>query len=446
MWLDANGLESEHLHYNIMCVAATDIRTAQLIAVSDVLATVKNYDTNKLFSYAVYNGGAVTANPIVNVSAIINNTPTHIVTNETLVGVATGVINDYTVDLAIETQEYNIQLYSSIELGDSKQEAVYAIDNSASYPAISGAVFHLNPANRNNTQGNKETIVNESNVAKIPVEYSATWQAVSFTDGMDGWTTDNFGRKCLRLPAGSSVEIDYAPLANATTRTLEFSYRVENTADYSEDVISIATNLTQQFVGARIKPTNILLHSDLLRTDDLMQGYNTKDEELVHLLITVIQNYKQIGNLAQIYVNGVKKCSFEWSTSDTFAHNGKLNFGSNTADLYVYKTRVYTEAFDWIMAAQNFISCLPDTASKKAAHAKMHSVLNDGNQIDFDKVKSGGFNYFTLRFPSGGNLPSILNQSSVEHTRLEINIQQKPSFVINGVYDDEKTENRVQLR
>jgi hypothetical protein len=440
MWLDANGLESEHLHYNIMCVAATDIRTAQLIAVSDVLATVKNYDTNKLFSYAVYNGGAVTANPIVNVSAIINNTPTHIVTNETLVGVATGVINDYTIDLAIETQEYNIQLYSSIELGDSKQEAVYAIDNSASYPAISGAVFHLNPANRNNTQGNKETILNESNVAKIPVEYSATWQSVSFTDGMDGWTTDNFGRKCLRLPAGSSVEIDYAPLANATTRTLEFSYRVENTADYSEDIISIATNLTQQFVGARIKPTNILLHSDLLRTDDLMQGYNTKDEELVHLLITVIQNYKQIGNLAQIYVNGVKKCSFEWSTSDTFAHNGKLNFGSNTADLYVYKTRVYTEAFDWIMAAQNFISCLPDTASKKAAHAKMHSVLNDGNQIDFDKVKSGGFNYFTLRFPSGGNLPSILNQSSVEHTRLEINIQQNPSFVINGVYDDEKTE------
>lgn len=445
MWLDANGLESEHLHYNIMCVAATDIRTAQLIAVSDVLATVKNYDTNKLFSYAVYNGGAVTANPIVNVSAIINNTPTHIVTNETLVGVATGVINDYTVDLAIETQEYNIQLYSSIEIGDSKQEAIYAIDNSASYPAISGAVFHLNPANRNNTQGNKETIVNESNVAKIPVEYSATWQSVSFTDGMDGWTTDNFGRKCLRLPAGSSVEIDYAPLANATTRTLEFSYRVENTADYSEDIISIATNLTQQFVGVRIKPTNVLLHSDLLRTDDLMQGYNTKDEELVHLLITVIQNYKQIGNLAQIYVNGVKKCSFEWSTSDTFAHNGKLKFGSNTADLYVYKTRVYVEAFDWIMAAQNFISCLPnekvgDKSLKQITYEKLHSVINDGNQIDFDKIKNGGLNYFTLRLPNGANLPSILNQSSVEHTRLEINIQQNPSFVVNGVYDDEKTE------
>lgn len=440
MWLDANSLESEHLHYNIMCVAAADVRTAQLIAVSNVLPTVKNYDTNKLFSYAVYNGGATTANPIVNVSAIINNTPTPIVKDETLAGVVSGVINDYIVDLAVETQESNIQLYSSIELGDSKQEAVYAIDNSASFPAVAGAVFYMNPANRNNTQSNKTTIVNESNVAKFPTEYTATWESVSFTDGMDGWTVDNYGRKCLRLPAGSFLEVDYAPLANATTRTIEFYYRAENTADYNEDIISIASALTSDFVGARIKPTNVLLHSDLLRTDNLMQGYNTKDEELVHLLITVIQNYKQIGNLAQIYVNGVKKCSFEWSASDTFAHNGKLLFGSNTSDLYIYKTRVYTDAFDWIMAAQNFISCLPDTASKKAAHAKMQSVINDGNQIDFDKVKSGGFNYFVLRLPDGAKLPSILNQSSVEHTRLEINIQQNPSFAINGIYEDEETE------
>ena len=440
MWLDANGLESEHLSYNIMCIGAEEVNTAQLIAVSNVLPTAKNFATNKLYSYAVYNGGATTASPMVNVSAIINNTPTNIVKNEVLDNVATGVINDYIVDLEIDTQETNVQLYSSIELGECKQEAVYQIDNSASFPAVGGAMFYLNPANRSNTQANRTTIVNESNLAGATREYSATWENVSFTDGMDGWTTDNEGRKCLRLPAGSKLNVDFAPFANARTRTVEISYRVENTANFNEDIISIATDLTQQFVGARVKPTNVLLHSSLLRTDDLLQGYNTKDEELVHLLITVIQNYKQIGNLAQIYVNGVKKCSFEWSTSDTFANNGNLVFGSNTADLYVYKTRVYTEAFDWIMAAQNFISCLPDTTSKKAAHAKMVSVLNDGNKIDFDQVKNNGYNYFVLRLPSGANLPSILSQSAVENCRLEINIQQNPSFAVNGVFEDETTE------
>lgn len=440
MWLDANGLESEHLSYNIMCVAAGEVNTAQLIAVSNVLQVVKNFDTNKLYSYAVYNGGASTASPTVNVSAIINNTPTSIIKSEVLDNVQTGIINDYIVDLEIDTQETNVQLYSSIELGESKQEAVYRIDNSASFPAVGGAMFYLNPANRNNAQANRTTIINESNLAGATHEYAATWENVSFTDGMDGWTVDNEGRKCLRLPAGCKMSVDYAPFANARTRTVEVSYRVENTSDFNEDVISMATDLTEQFVGVRIKPTNVLLHSSLLRTDDLMQGYNTKDEELVHLLVTVIQNYKQIGNLAQIYVNGVKKCSFEWSTSDTFAHNGKIDFGSKTSDLCIYKCRVYSEAFDWIMATQNFKSCLPDTASKKAADAKMRSVINDGNQLDFDQVKNNGFNYFVLRLPQGASLPSILSQTSVKHSRLEINIQQNPSFAINGVYDDEETE------
>ena len=440
IWLDANGLESEHLHYNIICVAQADVKTARLIAVSNVLSTVKNYDTNKLFSYSVYNGGATTASPIVNVSAIINNTPTVLVKDEVLENIATGEINDYSIDLEIDTQEYNIQLYSSIELGDSKQEAVYAIDNSKSYPAVAGAIFYMNPANRNNQQTNKNIIVNESNNAKVPTEYSATWSNVSYTDGMDGWTVDNEGRKCLRLPATSKVEIDYAPFANSTTRTIEVSYKVENASDYSEDIISIASELTSQFVGARVKPINVLLHSSLLKTDDLMQGYNTKDEELVHLLITVIQNYKQIGNLAQIYVNGVKKCSFEWSASDTFDNAGTIKIGSDTADLYIYKMRVYSSAFDWIMASQNFISCLPDTKSKEAAYNKLHSVLNDGNQIDYDTVKKNGYNYFVLRLPQGKSLPSILSQSSVPGTRLVINIQQNKDFVVNGTYEDEETE------
>lgn len=439
LWLDANGLESDHLSYNIICVATADASTAQLIAVNEVLPTVANYGTNKLFSYAVYNGGASTASPIVNVSSLINGVSTPIVEAETLVDVTTATINDYILDLEIDSQENTINLTASIELGESKHELTYSVDNSLSYPAVDGAVFYLNPANRNNAQADRETIINESTKSDVKT-YTATWKGVSYIDGMDGWTTDNNGRKCLRLPAGSSVDVDYSPYLNATTRTIEVYYKVENASDYSEDVIRIASDLTSQFIGTRIKPTNVVLHSQGLRSDDLMQGYNLKDEEPVHLLITVIQNYKQIGNIAQIYVNGVKKCSFEWSASDTFAHNGKLSFGSDTADLYIYKCRVYTEAFDWVMAGKNFISCLPDTESKTAAYTKFYSVLTDDNNISFEKVKAAGMNYFTLRLPDGAKLPSTLSQTSVPHSRLEINIQQNPDFVINGIFEDEETE------
>lgn len=434
LWLDANGLESEHLGYNIICVSEADKATAQLIAVSEVPKDVQNYNVNSLFKYAVYNGGATTANLVVNVSAIINNTPHKIVSDAMLVGVATGEANTYEISLEIDSTETNIQLYSSIEIGSCKQEMIYGIDNSLSFPAVAGAVFYMNPANRNNADNNKTDIVNESSAASAQDSYTATWTDVSFVDGGDGWTTDNEGRKCLRLPAGSKVEIDYAPFSNAITRTIELSYRVENAADYTEDIITMASALTSDFVGARIKPTNVLLHSSLLKTDDLVQSYNTKDEELVHMVITIVQNYKRIGNLAQVYVNGSKKCSFEWSNADTFAHEGKLVLGSATADLYVYKMRVYTSAFEWTSAVQNFISCLPDTASKKAAFDKIMSVINDGYQLDFDKVKSNGYNYFVLRLPQGKNLPSILSQSSVKGCRVKVDIQQNPNFICNGLF------------
>ena len=92
------------------------------------------------------------------------------------------------------------------------------------------------------------------------------------------------------------------------------------------------------------------------------------------------------------------------------------------------------------MAVQNFTSCLSDTPSKKAANDKMKSVLNDGNQIDFNQVKNNGYNYFTLRLPQGAKLPSIHSQTAVKNCRLEINIQQNPSFPINGIYENQTTE------
>ena len=234
LWLDANGLESDHLSYNIICVATADASTAQLIAVNEVLPTVANYGTNKLFSYAVYNGGASTASPIVNVSSLINGVSTPIVEAETLVDVTTATINDYILDLEIDSQENTINLTASIELGESKHDLTYSVDNSLSYPAVDGAVFYLNPANRNNAQADRETIINESTKSDVK-QYTATWKGVSYIDGMDGWTTDNNGRKCLRLPAGSRVDIDYTPFLNATTRTIEAYYKVENASDYPED-------------------------------------------------------------------------------------------------------------------------------------------------------------------------------------------------------------------
>ena len=434
LWLEAEGVQSTHLKYNIMCVRAEDMQTAQLVAISNIPAKVKNYDANTLFTYACYNKGLSEATPNVLVQSIINNQPTTIV-DETLT-VATGVEHNFVQALEIETNETNLNLSAYMTYGN-EQEAYYTIDNSLAFPPVSnGLAIYVNPVNRSNAQENKQYIINEYNGEAA----LATWSNVAFIDGMDGWTTDGDGRKCLLIPATCSVEIPYTPLLDAVkTRSLEFAYKVTNTADFTEDILTIASSAASNFIGVKIKPTNVLLHSKLNYTDDIKQSYNTKDEEFVHVFITLVQNYKQIANLAQIYVNGVKACSFEWSSGDNFDTSATVKIGSNTADIYLYKLRVYNTGFEWPAVVQNYISCLPDSESKKAAYERINSVTF-GGVIDYDKVVNGGFNYFLLRLPEGAKLPSALSKVSVKGCRLFVDIKQKPGFVINGTYEDVETE------
>ena len=434
LWLEAEGVQSSHLKYNIMCVKAEEQQTAQLVAISNIPSTVKNYDSNTLFSYACYNKGLSEATPHILIQSEINEHPTTIVSE--MLTVATGIEHNYVQSLEVETSEENLMLTATITYGNS-QVAHYKIDNSLSFPAVSnGLSIYINPVNRSNAQENKLYIVNEHNGE----ETLASWSNVAFIDGMDGWTTDAEGRKCLLIPATGSVEIPYTPLLNATkTRSLEFAYKVTTAADSNEDILTIASSAASDFVGVKIKPTNVLLHSKLKYEQDIKQSYNTKDEEFVHVFITLVQNYKQIANLAQIYVNGVKACSFEWSNGDDFNTSAAIKIGSNTADIYLYKLRVYDTGFEWPSVIQNYISCLPDAESKKAAYEKINSVIFDG-VIDYDQVVKQGYNYFLVRLPEGTKLPSAVSKTSVKGCRLMVDIKQNPSFVINGTFDNVETE------
>ena len=402
IWLDAESVESEHLHYNIMCVAAVDVNTAQIVAISSVPSKVINYSDNKLFDYAVYNGGAAVASPTVLVKATVNQNPTTLI-NEVLKDVPTAKVNTYETNIEVESEETNMNLTADITLGASFQRAVYTIDNSLSYPATSEYVFYLNAAVRNNAQDNRDKILNSASNTEV----SASWTKMAFEDGVDGWTVDENGRKCLLIPAHSQVLIDYAPLASVGSgKTIEFTYKVKNVADYSEPLITICDDATSPtFKGIRINPTNILLHSRDLNKSDLTQGIDVKDEETVHVLITLIRNYKATyGNLAQVYINGVKARSFEFATNDDWTTSAKIAMGNNSSDLYVYKSYVYDKAFDKTDAERNFTASLALSSEKKHMNELINSVRDDLGNISYDAVKNTK-NTMVIEMLNGAELP-----------------------------------------
>lgn len=425
MWLEAveSGLLSETLSYRIMCIASADTSTAQLICINETASEVLNYSENKLFSYAVYNGGSSSATPTITI-----HKDSDIIATSTL-DVATGVIHEYSYSFMLNIAESTAIIGVFATFGN-EQAAIITLKNEASLAPISGYSFYMDAATRSNGDDSKESFVNETTQEKV----SVTWKDMAWVNGMDGWTTDDKGNKCLLIPAMSSAEVALTPMKNVSTVAIEMLYKVSNVSDFSEDIITILKDTTSSWIGMRIKPTNITLHSQSLFTDDLKQGYNTKDEEMVHLVVTIISNYSGIGNVAMIYVNGVKKCSFEWAKGDTFAHDGVLKLGSKTADLYLYKMRVYGFAFSWQQVMQNYISSIFDLEYKAKFKRKEDSVLNDANELDYDKVY-GVYNTFVVELPKGAQIPNRKNNPSnnaIEGTNLYINIVQDKSCTIQG--------------
>lgn len=402
LWLDAESVTSEHLHYNIMCVTAAEEYTAQLVTISSLPSKIINYSDNRLFEYAVYNAGAATASPSVLVEATVNQNPVTLV-NEVLKDVATGKVNVFETNIEIETEEIDLNLVADITLGECTQRAVYKIDNSLSYPPTSEYVFYMNAAQRNNAQDNREKIINSSNGQEI----SAEWTKMAWIDGVDGHTVDNEGRKCLFIPAHSKVVIDYSPLASVGNgKTLAFTFKVRNVADYNEPIITICDNPdSKTFKGIKITPASVILHSRDLNTSDLTQSIGYKDEEVIHCIITLIRNYKvTYGNLAQIYINGTKGKSFEFATNDDWTTSAKLTLGSNSSDLYVYSAMEYNKGFGKTDAERNYIASLPSSAEKEQMSNSIYSVCDDLGNIYYDAVK-GERNVMVIEMLNDAELP-----------------------------------------
>lgn len=399
LWLDADGLQSEHLSYNMMFVAQADVYTAQLCCISNEADKVVNYSDNTLFSYAVYNGGATIASPKITLKSIINTNPTTIV-DEYLYDVATATELQYKINLEIETDETNVKLDSQLTFG-VEQRVIFTVDNSNSYPAVGGAIFYLNAANRNNSQDNKTNIINEVNKETI----SAEWTNMSWVS--DGWTTDDEGRKCLYLPARTGVNLNYSPFSSiGQGKTFEITFKVKNASDADENIITVCDEPdSPTFRGLRIKPNNILVHSRDLNTDNDNQSYDIPEDTLINMQVSVIRDYKvNYGNLCIIYVNGVRKKEFAYSTSDSWITQANIILGSQTADLYIYNIRVYSKGFGTQDALQNYVASLPTSTDKKKAYDLFSSVIDDSYSVNYEKTKSVA-NVVTIEMLNGSELP-----------------------------------------
>lgn len=404
LWLDANGLESDHLKYNIMCVAAADQHTAQLVVMNSSLSQVVNYAENTVFEYSCYNAGGTTATPHLKLQSIIGTVPTVLVEG-TLGTVETAKAQSYTYQPEIESWEEGMQLQAILTNGN-EQTIIFPVDNSLSFPAISGASFYLQPSSRNNTQDDREMIINKADHSY----WQAYWENMAWKDGIDGWTTDASGTKCLYLPAGSTAEVQMQPMKSLTNKTIDLVFKVNHVSDYDTPVFSICDDpSSDSFNGIVVYPNRVVVYTNDQKST-LVQSRNFREGVRQSMQIVYANNYKGVGNTVTIYQNGVAQCEFQYETKDLVTNDGYIRMGNAFSDFYLYSMRVYERALAWPDCVQNWIASLRTTEEKQAAMENLMKCVDDSFNMSFDAVVAAGFDYMTIEMTEG-KIPSYVSQS-----------------------------------
>lgn len=373
------SITTKTLTHQIICVTSGDTNT--YMAINNVASELINWSENVVCEYAVYNGSASAS-----VSLGLEKDGVEVYT-ETLGSVPTATKQTFSASLEVDTLDNTDFTLSLTATGNDVALITpieIPVDNSFGFSAVAGAVFYLNPRTRNNSETNREIIINEVDKSEV----TATWTGMNW--GSDGYQTVDDG-KVLRLFAGTECNVNYQPLAEESARTgktISFDFRISNTLDYDTAVTDIITKTVSSFVGVRLSPDSALVQSSA-KSDADNQILYFEDDARLHLDVVIMPNaYGNSGfNLVILYVNGTKNREFTYETNDYFASSGNLRYGSEDADIDIYGTKVYNSALTSTAIQRNHENWLA-TIAEKEAYRNRNDVYNaEGTAVDIEKVK-----------------------------------------------------------
>ena len=425
-WLRSNGtLAVETGKIKVDVIATTVDATDVLLVVNNINLPLVNWTSQPVLDWAVYNKNSLIGTDVRFVITSLDGSSVWI---------------DNTVSGALNNTKYNFAPYLSIELSDVTFDAtikayinntlVYSknvsVDNSNSFAPTANANFIMLPSMRSNADANKRVIINETQVQTEPTQINATWNNVVFEK--DGWTLDEDNVKCLKLFAGSSVEIDYSPytaLTSGSGLTMEFDIKTNNISDEETSILEIGhTDELEEFVGLQLCPKAGYMYSTLNKSK-YFQDIEWGENERVHIAINIIPGLSVKGgilNLCRMYINGSIRREFAYNpnTASFGLNTDKIKIGGTSADVYVYGIRLYKDR--QLSSAQILNDRI---ASLSNVQEKMQLIqannIVDGGIISYELAKE---KYNTLVWH--GNYPDFEHQSTFNGD-LDINIINDPS-------------------
>ena len=409
------------------------------VIINNVKSKVNNWTETTIFDYSVYNPKPNSTTVNFNITDYKGTTS---YLSFTASNIPNGVIQHFNNMFEIESTAKTLNAY--IHATNSASESIadvvsFTIDNSESFAATPNADFVLNPKVRSNSESTPNTVINNSNGSII----TSTFENFAFTN--DGWVEDENNVRCLRVPAGRELTIDYESFSsfigssqNTGSVTIEFDFKTKYISDENVPIIKMCSYGNDgNPIGFELKPLEAVFMTGskkVRRDQDIMfqEGVRT------HIAINVIYDIASTGmNYIRMFINGIINREIEYLATDTFVGyvNGVqtsqgIRIGSTGADIDIYGIRIYKKKLSSTEIRQDYVATLPSVA-QKIAFKDANDILSDDNTISFSKAYE---KYNCLIWT--GPIPSYLAKSSVPNGgTLQIHIQGDPhhSGVINNM-------------
>ena len=412
LWMTGEGVSTEHISFNIMCLQDGD--TTPLICINNVATAAVNFTQATLFSFATINATSV------EIASSVSADGTHVLPSQTL-AVEDGQVYTFATALEVDTEAEDGTLTATAtamkgDVTGISYGVTMPLDNSLAFLATSGAKIYINEALRANTESDRESLRNTAQNAEV-TDYPMITSG--FTWSTDGHATDPEGHKAFVVPAGCSIHVPtLSPmtLMGEQGMTLEFMVRSRNIADYDTPLLSFVTaNASGNVEGVRVYPTQIEVLGTQERSE-VLQSCGLCEDSITHICIVLQKNYsgKAGRNLASVYINGIPNISFSFGSTSTFGSGG-LMFGQEKTDGYMYMLRAYDFPLEGQMVKANSLNAIIDGVEFDRALVREKDNILDGATVAYDLVKALGYNCMVIEPDNDGDdIPSFNNQTTIQ--------------------------------
>lgn len=305
--------------------------------------------------------------------------------------------------IEIESDLAIIDAYMKFFSGESEIHDMMGIqvDNSENFAPTSGPDFSLNPKSRTHAEVEPKSIINQVADAKVP----STWNGFGLHS--EGWVEDYKGQRCLRIPAGRTLDIEYEAFSefmgsnNTSSLTIELDLASKNNSPiikadgkFEDDpILRMCSYLAGDGkpLGFELKPTaGAFLTQNCREYGD--QDIAFQEGVRTHITVNILYHiYGTTQNYIRIFVNGIINREFSYEPSDTFAQyvgrsrtSQGIRLGSATCDLDLYGIRIYKKALSAANIRQDYMASLP-TSEEKKSFREANDILGDDGRINYSK-------------------------------------------------------------